>query len=406
VQGGKGERRVRRTLHNVSAEEAERAMASFRERVNREPAQPPPLIAPTFEEFYDRYFPLIVEGLSPSTAKDYRLVVERCLLKRFGSWPLSDITAGAVNLWIRELKMERRAAGKRPLAGATINGYANILRAMVNYAVRFDVLEESPFKKRLEREKVNRPNNELSDRARHRRRRPPEDPPEVFTAIDDLLRPLHAHLTDCDQCYFLREYTSGRRNAHSETNRLIHNLKQRPDRRGTSELARDLLDRELLVAPLLRDNLDLARIQRVTLVPMPPSKARGDRLYDDRMLRVLRAMDVQGQLDIRELLYLAQSIEAAHTTADRPTVAQLVANLRIEETPSRATAADHRARGRRAHDGSSFHRGEDAAYDIASEHHHSRPHHCTTYVLIRQPSAHAQCLTEGSSPAWAGRGTF
>ena len=139
-------------------------MDSFRERVNRAPAQPPPLIAPTFQEFYDRYFPLIVEGLSSSTAKDYRLVAERCLLERFGSWRLSDITAGAVNLWIRELKLERRAAGKRPLAGATINGYANILRALVNYAVRFDVLEKSPFKKRLEREKVNRPKNELSDR--------------------------------------------------------------------------------------------------------------------------------------------------------------------------------------------------------------------------------------------------
>lgn len=85
-------------------------------------------------------------------------------MERFGSWRLSDITAGAVNLWIRELKLERRAVGKRPLAGATINGYANILRALVNYAVRFDVLEESPFKKRLEREKVNRSKNELSDR--------------------------------------------------------------------------------------------------------------------------------------------------------------------------------------------------------------------------------------------------
>ncbi|HEX8407776.1 MAG TPA: tyrosine-type recombinase/integrase [Thermoanaerobaculia bacterium] len=163
VQGGKGETRIRRTLHNVSPAEAEQAMAAFRARVNRGDEEPA-LIAPTFQEFYDRYFDLIIEGLSPSTAKDYRLVAERCLLPRFGTWRLTDITAGAVNVWIRELKRERRAAGKRPLAGATINGYANILRVLVNYAVRFDVLEESPFKKRLEREKVNRPKNELSDR--------------------------------------------------------------------------------------------------------------------------------------------------------------------------------------------------------------------------------------------------
>lgn len=33
----------------------------------------------------------------------------------------------------------------------------------MNYAVRFDVIEESPFKKPLDREKVNHPKNELSD---------------------------------------------------------------------------------------------------------------------------------------------------------------------------------------------------------------------------------------------------
>lgn len=153
----------------------------------------------------------------------------------------------------------------------------------------------------------------------------------MFTAIDDLLRPLHAHLADRDQCYFLREYTSGRGYAHSETNRLIHNLKKPPDRRGRPEWRyKELAIQQ--VAREFRENLDLARLRRVTLVPMPPSKARGDPLYDDRMLRVLRAMDVEGQLDIRELLYLTQSIDAAHMTIDRPSVAQLLAHLRIDDT--------------------------------------------------------------------------
>jgi hypothetical protein len=44
-----------------------------------------------------------------------------------------------------------------------LNGYANILRILVNYAVTFDVIEESPFKKPLAREKVNLPKNELTD---------------------------------------------------------------------------------------------------------------------------------------------------------------------------------------------------------------------------------------------------
>jgi hypothetical protein len=152
----------------------------------------------------------------------------------------------------------------------------------------------------------------------------------VFTAIDDLLRPLHAHLADRDQCYFLREYTSGRGYAHSETNRLIHNLKKPPDRRGKPEWRyKELAIQQ--VAREFRENLDLGRLRRVTLVPMPPSKARGDPLYDDRMLRILRAMDVEGQLDIRELVILSASMPAVHTTVLRPAVADLVAQLSIDD---------------------------------------------------------------------------
>lgn len=152
----------------------------------------------------------------------------------------------------------------------------------------------------------------------------------MFTAIDDLLRSLHAHLTARDQCYFLREYTSGRGYAHSETNRLIHNLKKPPDRRGTPEWRY----KELAIQQVAReiwDNLDLVPLRRATLVPMPPSKRRDDPLYDDRMLQVLRAIDPERRLDIRELVLLSASMPAAHTTVTRPTVAALVAQLDIDE---------------------------------------------------------------------------
>jgi predicted amidophosphoribosyltransferase len=163
----------------------------------------------------------------------------------------------------------------------------------------------------------------------------------VFTAIDDLLRPLHAHLTDRDQCYFLREYASGRGYAHSETNRLIHNLKKPPDRRGRPEWRyKELAIQQ--VAREFRNNLDLGRLRRVTLVPMPPSKARSDPLYDDRMLRVLRAIDPKGDLDIRELLVCAVSTGAAHVAAPRPSIDRLVANFIVDEStaaPAPATIA-------------------------------------------------------------------
>jgi len=152
----------------------------------------------------------------------------------------------------------------------------------------------------------------------------------MFTAVDDLLRPLYAHLATSDQVYFLREYTSGRGFTHSETNRLILNLKKSPDRRGRPEwhYKEQAIQH---VAREFRDSLNLQRLHAVTFVPMPPSKCKGDPLYDDRMLRVLHAFDEERQLDIRELLILTESTEPAHATASRPTIEQLIANLAIDE---------------------------------------------------------------------------
>jgi integrase len=162
VKGRKGRKRLRSTLYGISAEEAEKAIAALRAKANRGSAKPT-AIAPTVHAFYEAYFDLIAEGVSASTSDGYRTVINRYVLPRFGEMRLSEITAGVVNVWLREVKKARREEGLKPLAGATLNGYANILRILVNYAVTFDVIEESPFKKPLAREKVNLPKNELTD---------------------------------------------------------------------------------------------------------------------------------------------------------------------------------------------------------------------------------------------------
>lgn len=152
----------------------------------------------------------------------------------------------------------------------------------------------------------------------------------MFVAIDDFLRPLYPHLTAADQCYFLREYTAGRGYAGSETNHLILNLKKPPDRRGKPEWF--YKERAIeQVADEFRASVNLSALRRVTLVPMPPSKAKSDPLYDDRMLQVLRAVDVEGQLDIRELLRNRESMDAAHTVTPRPSIADLIANLEVDD---------------------------------------------------------------------------
>lgn len=140
--------------------------------------------------------------------------------------------------------------------------------------------------------------------------------PKRLTEIDDLSRPDHYYLDADDTCYFLGEYTARKGYAFSATNQLIANLKKPVSVRGEyqwrykQQAIRQAA--EALRAALSDDDLNTA-----TFVPLPPSKAKSDPLYDDRMTRVLLAIRQQPRLDIRELLVQIMSTEAAHLTDDK-----------------------------------------------------------------------------------------
>jgi hypothetical protein len=108
-----------------------------------------------------------------------------------------------------------------------------------------------------------------------------------LSQIDALTRGDHVYLGEPDQVYFLREYTSRVGYTHSETNRLILNLKKSIETRGTpqwsyKEKAIDQLGREL------RSVINPEFVKTAVWVPVPPSKAIQHTHYDDRMTRVLR----------------------------------------------------------------------------------------------------------------------
>lgn len=68
-----------------------------------------------------------------------------------------------------------------------------------------------------------------------------------------------------------------------------------------------------------------------TLVPVPPSKARADPEYDDRMLQICRSIPTQGfTADIREVVIQTKSLPAAHE-GDRPSIAELLAVYQIDD---------------------------------------------------------------------------
>ena len=69
----------------------------------------------------------------------------------------------------------------------------------------------------------------------------------------------------------------------------------------------------------------------MTLVPVPPSKARADPLYDDRVARMLSIIWPGQAADIRDIIIQPVSTDAVHETAARPTPPQIEAGYRLDE---------------------------------------------------------------------------
>ena len=146
--------------------------------------------------------------------------------------------------------------------------------------------------------------------------------------IDDQSRPDHSRLSAGDECFYLYEYTSGKNYSFSATNNLISNLKKKPTSWGQQYKATAIAD----VARDFAMVINAGWLDGGTLVPVPPSKAKGHTDYDDRMLKVCRQIKAAPALDVRELVAQRNSLPAAHESLDRPTVEDLLQQYWIDET--------------------------------------------------------------------------
>ena len=108
-------------------------------------------------------------NVSSKTARDYRYAVDCHLLPRLGAFRLTDITSGVLNQFGARLK----TAG---YAGATVNNYMYLAALLLGYAVEFDVIEDLPLKKKLKKQKANKPCLELNA----------EERANVLAAFDDI----------------------------------------------------------------------------------------------------------------------------------------------------------------------------------------------------------------------------
>lgn len=133
--------------------------------------------------------------------------------------------------------------------------------------------------------------------------------------IGDIERPDHFYLTPEHSCVYFGEYTARMGWSHSATNGIVTNIKKHPSKRGTAEWRYKLGDIER-VGELIRASLRQDALPDVTFVPAPPSKPPGHPDYDDRMLKIARA--IGNDVDVRPLFQTREAREPAHLADDRP----------------------------------------------------------------------------------------
>lgn len=168
--------------------------------------------------------------------------------------------------------------------------------------------------------------------------------PSRLTEIGAHERPDHFHLPEDSKCYFWGEYTpyehtGGKKWNFSATNQLVSNFKKKLDRKGQPDWQyKGHATQRIAIAfsqfwkwPNLHAN------HRVALIPVPPSKARTDPLYDGRMLDVLSGIEghVKLGLDIRDCLAFSGKYAASHESAARPTPDDLFAELSFNAAAGR-----------------------------------------------------------------------
>jgi predicted amidophosphoribosyltransferase len=158
--------------------------------------------------------------------------------------------------------------------------------------------------------------------------------PKRFTKIDALTRPDHYYLDEDDHCYFLGEYTARKGFSHSATNRLIINYKKPMVRRGKPEWKYKQQSIEA-AASAIYAALAGTDLTDVSFVPVPPSKAKGDALYDDRVASTLHTFADMNRVHMNRSVHVCEAItqisstEAAHDGSARPNPAELLSNYTI-----------------------------------------------------------------------------
>ena len=142
--------------------------------------------------------------------------------------------------------------------------------------------------------------------------------------IGDDERSDHFHLTQDHHCRFLFEYKAGDRTDPGYSR--IGNLKKEPSRKKnpmewrykTAEIQRCVQE--------LRQALGSEFLSSTTWVPIPPSKLKSHREYDDRLMQILTGLSV----DIREVVLQIADTEPVHDGSASRHPDKLLENYKVD----------------------------------------------------------------------------
>ncbi|CAL2093086.1 conserved protein of unknown function [Tenacibaculum sp. 190524A02b] len=151
-----------------------------------------------------------------------------------------------------------------------------------------------------------------------------------ITKIDETTIKDHYFLCEDDSCYFFHTYTAYQVPWHNSTNQLIYNFKIPPSKKDSKQW-KYKLDAIKKIAETLKNTIPPDVIKKATFIPIPPSKNRTDKEYDDRMVKTL-LMAFERKADIQDVLIQKKSMLSSHKSEIRPSIDDLYNNLDIDNS--------------------------------------------------------------------------
>lgn len=159
-------------------------------------------------------------------------------------------------------------------------------------------------------------------------------------SIGGVERHQHFYLRPEHKCYFWGEYTpweytKGLNWDFSETNHLVADFKTPASEQQSQDWERKRNAIERISTAFAGFWKWSALAHQCLLVPVPPSRARPDPLFDDRMTQVLlRIRTLTGvDLDVREAIVSDGSAPTSHTAQKRPKLEELIKTLSLCSLP-------------------------------------------------------------------------